>query len=105
MGAAPKSVTGGNIVELLQATAKQIGLQRLGFIPYHIGSHSLRSGGAITIHQGHISDSTIKTIGRWRSDAFLVYFQVQVATFTKGVSKAMAEVPWFTHQVPTPSPV
>ena len=55
-------------------------------------------------HQAHILDSSIKIIGRWRSDAFLIYLQGQVATFTKGVSKAMAAVPWFTHQVPTPVP-
>ena len=33
MGAAPKSVTGTNIVEILRATAKQIGFQRIGFFP------------------------------------------------------------------------
>ena len=44
----------------------------------------------MTLHQAHIPDSTIKIIGQWRSDAFLIYLQGQVATFTKGVSKAMA---------------
>ena len=44
MGAAPKSLTGTNILELLRATAKQIGFQRLEFphtrlvpIPYGQG--------------------------------------------------------------------
>ena len=104
VGAAPKYVTGINIVVLLRATVKQIGFQRLIFFPYEIGSRSLRSGVAMSLHQAHISDSTIKIIGRWRSDTFLIYLQGQVATFTKGVSKAMAAVPWFKHQVPTPSP-
>ena len=58
----------------------------------------------MTLHQSRISDSTIKIIGRWWSYAFLIYFRGQVDTFTKGVSKAMAEVPWFMHQVPTPCP-
>ena len=58
----------------------------------------------MTLHQVHILDITIKIIGRWRSNDFLIYLQVQVATFKKGVSKAMAAVPWFTHQVPTPIP-
>ena len=105
MGAEPKFVTGTNIVEILRATDKQIGFQHLGFSPYEIGSHSLHLGGVMTLHQVHISDNTIKIIGRWRSDAFLVYLQVQVATFRKVVSKTMASVPWFTHQVPTPIPV
>ena len=59
----------------------------------------------MTLHQAHISDSTPKIIGLWSSDAFLIYFQGQVATFTKGISKIMVAVPWFTHQVPTPIPV
>ena len=93
VGASRKSVTGTNTMELLQATAKQIVFQRLGFFSYEIGSHSLRLGVAMTLHQAHISDSNIKIIGRWMSDALLVYLRVQVATFTKGVSKAMASVP------------
>ena len=88
---------GSNIVELLRATAKNIGFRQLGFSPHEIGSHSLRSGGAMNLHQAHISDSTIKIIGRWRSEAFLIYLQFQVAMFTKGFSEAMAVVPWFTH--------
>ena len=83
IGVDTKSVTGENIAELLRATAKQIGFQRLGFFPYNIGSHSLRSGDAMALHQAHISYSTIKIIGRWISDAFLIYFQGHVATFTK----------------------
>ena len=73
VGDATKYVTGTNIVELLHATAKQIVFQRIRFFPYKIGSHSLRSGGAMTLHQDHILDSTIKIIEIWRSDAFLVY--------------------------------
>ena len=64
VGAAPKYATGTNVVELLRATDKQIGFQRLGFFPYDIGYHSLRSGGAMTLHQAHILDSNIKISGR-----------------------------------------
>ena len=104
LGTAQKLVTGSNIVFHLCATARKIEFQRLGFHAHEIGSHSLRLGGAMTLHQAHVSDSTIKIIGRWRSDEFLIYLQGHVATFTKGVSKAMEAVPWFIHQVPTPCP-
>ena len=103
-GAAPNSVTGSNIVELLRATEKQIGFQQLRFFPHYIGFHSLRLGGDMTLHEAHISYITIKIIGRWSSDAFLIYLQGQVATFTKGVSKSMAAVPWLMHQVLTLGP-
>ena len=59
----------------------------------------------MTLHQAHITNSTIKIIGRGRSDAFLIYLQGNVATFTKGVSTAMAKTAWFHHQVsPTRTP-
>ena len=93
LGAAQKLVTGSNIVFHLRAPARKIEFQRLGFHAHEMGSHSLRSGGAMTLHQSHVSDSTIKIIGRWRSDAFLIYLQGQVANFTKGVSKTMEAVP------------
>ena len=83
-GAAQKLVTGSNIVFHLCATARKIEFQRLGFHAHDIGSHSLRLGGAMTLHQDHVPDSTIKIIGRWRSDAFLIYLKGKVATSTKG---------------------
>ena len=58
----------------------------------------------MTLHQAYISDSTIKIIERWRSNAFLIYLQGQMATFTKGVSKAIAAVLWFTHHISNPGP-
>ena len=59
-----KSITSSNVVQILRLWAAHIGFQRLGFRPMEIGSNSLRSGGAMTLHQAGISDSTIKVIGR-----------------------------------------
>ena len=49
-GVFPKSVTSTNIVSLLWLHADKLGFQRLGFYPHEIGSHSLRSGVAMTLH-------------------------------------------------------
>ena len=95
--AIPCSVNSRQVTALLRATATKIGFHALGFYPHEIGTHSLRSGGAMTLHLANISDSTIKIVGRWRSDAFLIYLQGQIATFTKGVAAAMAKVQWFRH--------
>ena len=65
-GAEGKYVTSTNLVALLRLWAGEIGFARLGFHPHEIGSHSLRSVGAMTLHQAVQSDSTIKVIGRWR---------------------------------------
>ena len=94
---AASSVTGREITSTLRHCAAKMGYQRMGLYPHEIGSHSLRSGGAMTLKLAGISDSTIKIIGRWRTDAFLVYLQGQVATFTQGVSTAMSKIQWFQH--------
>ena len=96
-----KSITSTNVVQILRLWAAHIGFKRLGFHPMEIGSHSLRSGGAMTLHQAGISDSTIKVIGRWKSDAFIIYLQGQVLSFTKGVAAAMKEVMWFQSSART----
>ena len=61
-GAEGKSVTTSHLVALLRIWTSKIGYARLGFHPHEIGSHSLRSGGAMTLHQAGQSDSTIKII-------------------------------------------
>ena len=72
-GAVGKSVTTSHLMALLRLWTSKIGYARLGFHPNEIGSHSLRSGGAMTLHQAGQSDSTIKIIRRLRSDTFLIY--------------------------------
>ena len=103
-GGPPSSVSSRHITATLRIEAKKIGFQKLGFYPHEIGSHSLRSGGAMTLHLAGVSEHTIKIIGRWRSDAFLIYLQGQIASFTKGVAAAMAKVQWFKHTTPSPQP-
>ena len=101
-GAKGKSVTTSHLVAILPLWASKTGYARLGLHPHKIGSHSLRSGGAMILHQAGQYESTIKIIGNWRSDAFLVYLQVQVATFTKAVSVTMKQVMWFTSTARPP---
>ena len=96
-GSTPSSIPSRHITSTLRIAAKKLGFQKLGFFPHEIGSHSLRSGGAMTLHLAGVPEHTIKIIGRWRSDAFLTYLQGQIATFTQGVAAAMAKVRWFKH--------
>ena len=97
LGATPSAIPSRHITATLRTAATKLGFQKLGFHSREIGSHSLRSGGAMTLHLAGIPEHTIKIIGRWRSDAFLIYLQGQIATFTQGVAGAMAKVRWFKH--------
>ena len=101
-GAEGKAVTTSHLVALLRLWTSKIGYARLGFHPHEIGSHSLRSGGPMTLHQTGQDESTINIIDGWHSDAFLIYIQSQVATFTKGVSVTMKQVMWFTSTAHPP---
>ena len=42
-------------------------------------------------------DSTIRLIGRWKSDSFLKYIRKQVQEFSSNISKRMLEHENFTH--------
>ena len=101
-GVEGESVTTSHLVALLRLWNSNIGYARLGFHPHEIGSHSLCSGVAMTLHQEGQSDSTIKIIGGWRSDAYLIYLQGQVSTFTKVISVAMKQLMCFTSTARPP---
>ena len=51
----------------------------------------------MTLYLTGIKKHTIKIIGRWCSDSFLIYLQGQVASFTTVVASAISLVPWFRH--------
>ena len=66
-------ISGSAVVAFIRLWAGKLGHRRLGFHPNEVDSHSLRSGGVMTLHQTGVADSTIKVIGRWKSNAFLIY--------------------------------
>ena len=84
-----KLVTSAFLSTRLQAAAKRIGEDVLGFSHLDIGTHSIRSGGAMAMYLAGVPVFTIMLIGRWSSDAFLRYIRRQVLQFSAGVSKRM----------------
>ena len=60
-----------------------------GFHPKELGTHSIRSGAAMAMHLAQFSATTIQLIGRWSSDAFLLYIRRQVAGFSRHVADRM----------------
>ena len=81
-----------------------MGEQSLGFKPSEIGTHSIRSGGAMAYYLlPGMSDSQVMFFGRWKSLAFLNYIRSQVDRFHSGFSTQIAMNPHF-QQIPDLSP-
>ena len=78
----------------MNAAVKQavvhLGMLDKGFSPKNVGSHSLRAGGAMACKLNGIDRDTIKKIGRWSSDTFLMYIHEQISHLTKGAALKMS---------------
>ena len=90
-------VSGTNALHSLRAAAHSIGESSLGFKISDIGTHSIRSGAAMTMYLDEIPVYTIMLIGRWSSDAFLLYIRKQVEQFSQNVSSRMIKNLDFSH--------
>ena len=74
----------------IKYTVKMLDLDKKGLLPEHVGSHSLRAGGAMAMHLNKVDHNTIKKMGRWSSDTFLMYIHEQIAAFSSGISTQMS---------------
>ena len=61
-----------------------------GFDIKRIGSHSLRSGGAVNLKLNGYDHDMIKKLGRWSSNTYLHYIQNSIGELTSGVAASMA---------------
>ena len=69
---------------------------RLGFTGDDLGNQSIRSSLAIALYLARRVVSTIILIGRWSSDAFLLYIRRQIHEFSAGISVDMVAVDIFS---------
>jgi hypothetical protein len=67
-------------------------LASCGYTLNLIGSHSLRSGGAIHLKLAGYDDDMVKKLGRWSSNTYLRYIQSQIGQLTTGVATNMARI-------------
>ena len=85
-----KYITSKALLKHIRMTVDVIGKSVLGFSGKDVGTHSIRSSLAMALYLQRKQISTIMLIGRWSSDAFLLYIRRQVQEFSSGVSRAMA---------------
>jgi hypothetical protein len=96
-----EQVTSWEMVEALRAAVIAIGEDVLGIKASEVGTHSIRSGGAMAMYLGECPVYTIMMIGRWSSDAFLRYIRKQVEQFSHNVSTRMLKFETHRH-IPEP---
>jgi hypothetical protein len=92
-----KQVTSTHMIYALRDAVGAIGEVNLGIKKEDIGTHSIRSGAAMTMYLGECPVFMIMLIGRWSSDAFHRYIRKQVMEFSQNVAKKMSSCQNFRH--------
>ena len=92
-----RAVTADTINKYLRSAAGAIDLYNLGYTTKDVSSHSLRAGGAMAMHLNGVDAITIRKMGRWKSDTFLMYIHEQISAFATGVSLKMSNRIPFRH--------
>ena len=84
-----RRITSNEISDLIKSSVRAIGKDVLGFGPEDAGTHSNRSAAAMAMYLANVPVFSIMLIGRWSSDAFLLYIRKQVQQFSRGISRLM----------------
>jgi len=89
-------VSSRRVATMLKNTCTVYGpLRNYGIQPNEIGTRSIRSGAAMALFLKNHSVEKIKILGRWSSDAFLVYIRPQVMEWTNIMAQDMASTEGF----------
>jgi len=89
-------VSSRRVATMLKNTCAVYGpVRNYGIQPWEIGTRSIRSGAAMALFMKNHSVEKIKILGRWSSDAFLVYIRPQVMEWTNIMAQDMAETEGF----------
>lgn len=90
------AITSEQTAIFLKATVTSIGKDELGFTEEDVGTHSIRSSLAMMLYLTKARTATIMEIGRWASDAFLLYIRKQVLEFSRGLTEQMIKNDFYT---------
>jgi hypothetical protein len=86
-----KRISQQSVNYILRLTCKLKPPLHFGYPPSLIGTHSIRSGAAMALFLADEHPHKIMLLGRWSSDAFLVYLRPQVQEWTSGMSSLMLQ--------------
>lgn len=77
--------------KVIKLSVRALDLERFGLHLRHVGSHSLRAGGAMAMHLSGVKYDVIKKMGRYSSNTFLMYIHEQISALSAGVSTQMSQ--------------
>jgi integrase len=98
----PRPLQSSDINTMIKSAVRALHLDKKGFPPESVSSHSLRAGGAMAMHLNDIDRDKIRKQGRWSSDTFLMYIHEQILAFSAGISARMSQsIGWFNIEGPT----
>ena len=93
----PGRIMAAKVRAAVRASVDLDGLEAKGCNANQVGSHSLQSGGAIALKLAIYDEATIKKLGRWSSNTYLIYIQNQISQLTVGVATAMGQTLRWHH--------
>jgi len=102
IGKIEKHVLADDISKTVKQAVRHTGLLKNGCTEKLVSSHSLRAGGAMAMKLNGIDRDTIRKMGRWSSDTFLMCMHEQIGALTKGIAQAMSNDVVF-HNVAGPT--
>ena len=86
-------LTRAHLVSCLQSVLRQSGLDDSAY-----NGHSFRIGAATTAAQQGLEDSLIQTLGRWRSDAYKLYYiklpRAQLVNVSQALARGTTKLPF-----------
>jgi hypothetical protein len=94
-----QQITASEIRSAIHIGATNDHLIASGYTMARIGSHSLRSGGAMHLKLAGYDNDIIQKLGRWSSNTYLHYIQTQIGQLTAGVAQRMAAMSLRFHIV------
>lgn len=96
-GTGPHHITDRDIIKTVRRAVTRVGILQQGYKLDHVGSHSLRAGGAMALTLNGFDENTIKKMGCWSSNTFQQYIHEQIGALTHGMAQAMSTPIEFTN--------
>ena len=79
-----------DITAAIRQSWDDLKLHKKGLTKNLVSSHSLRAGGAMAMYLNGVPHDTIRKMGRWKSDTFLMYIHKQIAVLSAGITSKMS---------------